>query len=157
MFILSGTSNDQAVAHAIEIGANDYVSKPIDRKLFAAKLSKYVKTEELMGITPDFIPVPDGGSEATVHLDFDLLEVDEFGMKIRSSHLFSKGLTVRFDSKLLHDISGKAAPLLTTIVNTWLDDATGFYHAYSEFDYTDKQLMSAVRTWLVNKLHTEEI
>ncbi|MBI3557650.1 MAG: response regulator [Deltaproteobacteria bacterium] len=91
IIVLSGQSDRQAIAHALEVGANDFIAKPLDRAILASKLTRYMMTEELLSSQSAFFPVPEGGSDANIELEFELREVDEFGIRLSSRHLLNKG------------------------------------------------------------------
>lgn len=148
IIVLSGESDRKAVAHAVEVGADDFITKPLDRAILASKLTRYLMTEQLLASQSPFFPVPEGGMPAQVTLDLELKEVDEFGIKLVSPHLLNKGSVFSLDSPLLHQITGSAQPHLFTVTATWLEDEDGNYAAFAEFDLSNEQLLAGVRRWL---------
>ncbi|MGE0614943.1 MAG: response regulator [Bacteriovoracia bacterium] len=149
LIVVSGVSDQKATAHAMEIGANDFIVKPLDRDVLASKISRYVKTEELLAAQPTLFPVPDGGSPATVHFEMAVQEVEEFGLRLACNHLLTKGLALHLDGALIQEITGRARPALLTITSTWIESSESLrYGATAEFDASDDELMTAVRRWL---------
>ena len=151
IMVLSGQSDSKAITHALEVGANDFITKPLDRDILATKLTRYVKTDELLGTQGQLFPVPEGGAAATIELELDIAEVDEFGVKLIGKHLLNKGSVYHLDSALLHRITGLAQPHLLTITSTSLSDEGDAYIAFAEFDIQDKDLMANVRRWLARQ------
>lgn len=149
--VISGQSDSKAIAHAVECGADDFISKPLDKTILASKLTRYLMTEQLLASQAPFFPVPEGGTPANISLEMELKEVDEFGIKLVSPHLLNKGSVFQMDSPLLHQITGSAQPHLLTITATWLEDETGNYAAFAEFDATNEALLTSVRRWLSQK------
>ncbi len=148
IIVLSGQSDRQAIAHALEVGANDFIAKPLDRAILASKLTRYLMTEELLVSQSSFFPVPEGGSDASLVLDFVLREVDEFGIRISSRHLLNKGSVFYIDSVLLHEITGTGEAHLFTITSTFLEPDGESYAAFAEFDHTNENVLAGVRRWL---------
>jgi two-component system chemotaxis response regulator CheY len=149
LIVISGNADRNAVAHALELGANDFIIKPIDRDVLVSKLSRYVETKELLDARAPLLPVPDGGAQATVALSLSISSVDEFGLKLVASHLVSKGLALRLDGDFIQLLTSSDSVLLN-VTSTWAE-ADGQYGAYAEFDRTDEKLMTSVRKYLAQK------
>jgi ActR/RegA family two-component response regulator len=148
IIVLSGHGDRQAVAHAVEVGANDFIAKPLDKGILASKLTRYLMTEELLIAQSALFPVPQGGSPAYVTLEFELQAVDEFGIQIVSKHLLNKGSVYHIESPLLHEVTGAAEPHLFTVTSTSIDRDGENYLAFCEFDQTNEAVLTAVRRWL---------
>lgn len=149
LFVVSGESDKKAIAHAVEVGANDYITKPLDRDIITSKLSRYLRTEQLQEAKGPLFPVPEGGVPALIELDFNLNEIDEFGMRLSSKHLLNKGSVYYISSPLLSEITGTKQPLLYTIASTEASTESQEFNAYAEFDATNQSILVAVRRWLV--------
>ena len=80
--IASTTTEISAVAHAIELGANDYLFKPLDREVFIAKLMNHLETQELSEMRFEFLPNVQGEFKATLLVDFQIINIDELGVEI---------------------------------------------------------------------------
>lgn len=148
IIVLSAATDRQAIAHAVEVGANDFISKPLDRAILASKLTRYLMTEQLLAAQTGWFPVPQGGAPTTFTLDFQITEVDEFGIRLVSPHLLNKGSVFYIDGAVLHGVTGSAEPYLFTIASTWIEPDGVSYGAFAEFDYTNENVMAAVRRWL---------
>lgn len=155
LFVVSGASDQQSIAHAMEIGANDYLVKPVNRNLLASKLSRYVKSEELVDEAGDaFFPVPDGGSPVNVSIHLRVHEIDELGIRLRSKHLITKGTVVHLRGAVVREITGEETPILMTVRSTWIEESGFEYGLLAEFDTTNDYLMKKVRRWLGEKTKT---
>ena len=152
LIVISGNSDKNAIAHALEVGANDYITKPIDRQVLISKISYYVQTPQLLDATSPLLPVPDGGVPATFQLDLDIQSVDEFGLKIISKHLLSKGLALRLEGSFISTLTGSDAVRLN-VTSTWAEQ-NGYFGASAEFDSTNERLMATVRKWLSTQTKT---
>lgn len=158
IFVVSGQVDRQSIAHAIEIGANDFIVKPISSKMdndvLANKLSRYLESEVIRESKLDYIDVPQDWWEATLSLDFKIEEIDEFGFRLVSAHLIRKGTTVRVGGKFVHEVTGLEKDQLMTATSTWVNREGLPYGAYLEFEGNEKELMQNVRKWLVT--HTKQ-
>ncbi len=155
LIVVSCTSEQSAVTHAMDVGANDYIAKPVNRDILAMKASRFIQTEELLGLKKPFCEVPGGGAKAVLHLDFKVQEINETGIKILSRHLLYKGFVLPINGPFIHEVTGRAQALLTTVSSTWVEPAIGsdpsYYGATVEFDIADVALMDNIRQWLSTK------
>ena len=151
IFVVSGRYDPDAINHAMEIGADDYITKPLDREVLATKISRFIQTEPILTAKANLFPVPEGGMSATLTLPFSVASVDEFGMTLRSPHLLSKGAAVQLDSPLIHEITGRAQPALVTVQSTSLDRDQQ-HLSYVEFDSPDEAVRASIRKWLSKKV-----
>jgi len=151
IFIVSATTDATAVAHAIEIGADDYIFKPLDREVLASKLMNHLKSNELAEAKLDFKPGVSGEFKALVQTEFQVCEIDELGVKVLSKHLISKGTAVKVSGTWVTEITGRDRPALVTVSSTWIEPDKACYGAYMEFDPNDEELGTKVRSWITRK------
>ena len=59
IIVISRFVDRQSIAHALEIGANDFLVKPLDQELLSTKLSRYVKSEAIEDATLPLVKVPE--------------------------------------------------------------------------------------------------
>mgnify|MGYP001612876629 CR=1 FL=1 len=148
LIVVSGVSEKEAIIHAIETGANDFILKPLSRDILAAKISRYVTTEALTDVQSPLLPVPDGGAPATVDLEFEIRAIDEFGLTLVGKHLLAKGASFYFDGKTISEVTASTKPLLMTVVSTWIEEDGLTYGASVDFDRTNNDLGMNIRRWL---------
>jgi DNA-binding response OmpR family regulator len=151
VFIVSSDTETSVITHALEVGANDYLLKPLDRDVLISKLMGYFKTHELELAAMNFLAHPKAEFKATLEVDAKLVEIDELGLKIESKNLISKGTVISLHCKGLKEIIGRDKPLLVTAAATWVVAERENYGVYLEFDPTDKELTSHVRNWILQK------
>jgi CheY-like chemotaxis protein len=146
LIVVSSLKDRGSIAHALELGANDYVAKPIDADALAKKLSQYVISKDLEERLPRYKAPPGEGPEVLIDLDFELAAVDELGVTLLGPHLLAKGNVVRLKGPEVQAITGQKS-LLVTVDSTWVD-GDNVYGAYLEFDSDNEQLLRDVRGWL---------
>lgn len=149
LIIVSSIQDQQSIAHAIELGANDFIIKPTDREFIASKLSRYTSSDELLVAQIPTFPTPKKDASVTLDLPFDVQAVDELGIKLISPHLINKGTTVEAQGDLLTEITGQTEGTTFKVANS-AANPDGTYLIYLEFDFTDEELLKSVRTWLVS-------
>lgn len=155
LFIVSGVTDRSAIAHAIEIGANDYFTKPLNLNVLGSKLARYVRTDRIDDFEAQLLDLSEEQRTAELSIEFDVVEIDEFGLKLDGPHLLTKGCVIRLQSPLVARITGKPEGPLVTVTQTWVDDMNGRAGAYAEFDVLDGELLKAVRQWLSLETTTE--
>ena len=148
IIVISGDHEPQSIAHALELGANDFILKPLDRALLASKLARFVDTERIQDQKSGETRPPEGRATARLSVDMELTELDELGVQLRSRHLTPKGGVLQLKTEFLQAVGITDDEVLVTVMATRLDPESGYYFAYAEFDATDSALLEAVRRWM---------
>lgn len=140
------------ISQAMEMGADDYIFKPLNRDVLSAKLLDHFQTQELQ-----FSKMVDAVKiEVDIPVELatssEILQLDELGISILSPHLLPKGMVIGFESELLQTIAGKSGKVLLTVVNSKLECQTPLtFQIDFEFDSTDSELLKSVRQWIIEK------
>jgi len=150
VIVISGISDGQSIAHALEVGANDYIVKPIDPEFLASKLSKYIQTDSILEHEIQFFPIPGTGIDATIFLDFTIEEIDEFGLLLTSQHLIVKGTVLRIQGDFFKEIFENSKTIYVTVMSTSIDPVYGF-KMYAEFNDPGENFLTTLRHWLLQK------
>jgi two-component system chemotaxis response regulator CheY len=150
LVVASGENDRGAITHALEIGANDFIVKPIDRDILISKISRYVQTDKILDARAPLLPVPNEGIAANLCVDTKIQSVDEIGVTLQGSHLVAKGAAFHIGGGILDEITGRDRPNLMTVVSTWVNP-DGTYGSYAEFDKTDTDVLTSVRRWIAQK------
>lgn len=149
LFVISSSGDYASIAHAIELGATDFITKPIDREILATKIAKFIPSREISQNALTLFPVPAGGAPIEVSLEVIVRAVDEFGFELESPHLFSKGRVVSLSGPTIEGITGRAEPISATIVNTRAAPGLETYLADAEFDSGNLELQRQMRSWIL--------
>lgn len=150
IFVASSESTRESMMRALELGANEYLFKPVRRELLISKLLNHFDTQELSHAQWHSPPKVVGEKAAQLHLDLELLGVDESGVRVRSRHLMRRGTVVSLEAPFLAQITQMSAPILVSVSTQWVETESGFYGAKLEFDLSDLDLTRAVRRWLAS-------
>lgn len=156
IIVVSGVYHNDAVLRALELGANDFIVKPIDRTILATKITRFVKTDALLGAKANLYNLPDGGASAEIALKFKLCEIYEDGVLLSGPNLLTKNVSFYFDSTLFHRITGFAHPFLVTVVDGRMDPQTKIYTHYCRFTQVSSEFLGAIRKFLANNAQAKK-
>lgn len=150
IIVVSGDKRPETISHALELGADDYILKPLDRSFLASKLAIYLPSDALAEEAPAYAEVPRDRKGARIEFAASVAEVDELGVRLHSPHLVPKGtvLKLRCDPLLQAGVAEGEALVMVTSTEL-LPDESG-YSIYVEFDGVDVDFMQRVRRWLTH-------
>jgi DNA-binding response OmpR family regulator len=154
LFMLSGNGTKEAIDEAFNIGASDYIVKPIDLTILKAKIHSLPLFKSLDGAFDNVLPifqVPDSKREGSISLKINLKRVDESGITFTSKHYISKRTRISVKHSKLDEILGSRETHVFFITST-KTNTDGSFNFHSEFDYTNKELRDRVCSWLAQKL-----
>jgi|GEM_PF-1404445 len=162
ILVLTKRAGKEDVSAAFELGASDYLTKPLDDILLLAKIRQFIKIsqgkvvqakEETGGLS--YKQIPSHQQDAYFHLGMRIQEINEFGIKITGQHFFSRGTPIKIKSPLLYDLFGEDRHYSFIVHQNWLENETGKAGAFLEFDASNEDLMAKVRTWLLQRGKSE--
>ena len=147
IFIVSRRTSREDISRALELGANDFIPKPIDDVYLIQKINHYLKRSELRPLPYFKISEKDWPCEFTY--DLSINEVSEFGVTLVSGHFLTKRTYIEISGDFIKELTGQNNPLKGVISNSWINEETGAYQSFLEFDATDTDLLSSVRSYLL--------
>jgi DNA-binding response OmpR family regulator len=142
LYAVSGADSDQILADALEAGCDGYISKTTDFSTLSKNIELQLlkKDNELSSRVSELLYPPKGFIEASLCFDAELLEMDEFGIRIWSEHLIHKGVLWTLE-KPKQEIkswidSSISSPLQFRVVTTGVNSASdrGGFIIYAEFE-----------------------
>ncbi len=151
LIAVSTDTDTASVAHAIEIGANDYLLKPLNREVLVTKLQDYLKSDEIQHEAQGLPAVPETEMKVDLVLGMQVQEIDELGIRVLSKHLITKGTVLSISGAFVEALSGRAKPVQVSAASTWVESAQDAYGAYLEFDTLDHEIAGQVRNWIAGK------
>lgn len=148
ILMVSATSDKNIISYAHELGASDYMIKPLNREVFLSKITNFITTHQLEEEIDreDFIPRKE--ISTTLGFKVRLTEIDETGILLDSKHLIIKGTVLKLSGENMKEITGRVSPVLLTVVSVAFDPISQTYQTFLEFDSTDQQIQSNVRGWI---------
>jgi DNA-binding response OmpR family regulator len=148
IMVISGANDPEKIAHAIELGASDYILKPLDRVLLATKLSQFIETDEIREHSAKEHAPKIGAYPIRLQFNGVIEAVDELGVKFSSATLTPKGTVLKLGSDFFKMIGAPEKEYLVTVASTWLVPETKQYGAYAEFDDVSPEFLQLLRGWL---------
>ncbi len=148
IIILSRRKDDEDIVKALELGASDYVTKPLDDDFLLNKINHYLKHEN---ITPlPFYKVSESDSPCNISWENEIRSINEFGITLQGPHFVAKGAILKLSGQLAEEISGRKKPIKVYVNHSWIDETNHLYQAYCEYDYEDEDLLNHIRSYLLN-------
>lgn len=148
ILVVSGVRGTEAVAHALELGASDFLLKPMDRTFLTAKLSRFFDVELLREHQPKFRELPKESAPGRVEFPIRIIEMDELGIRFETPSLIPKGTVFKLKCDVLKQAGIAEGEALVAVVTTELDAENKRYTSYVEFDGVDVEFMQKIRSWL---------
>lgn len=145
VIMLSHLDDYKAIQACLELGADDFVTKPLDEVLLKAKITSLLAPDEMeQGLHIGRVPAPK--SAISLSADTQLLEVNEIGLKVVSPFFIRKGALVRLRAPLIKEMTEQEA-INVTVVSSEIG-ANGNFQMQLEFDPDDRAVVAAVRAWI---------
>lgn len=152
IFIVSRRTSREDISRALELGANDFIPKPIDDVYLIQKINHYLNREEAKPMPYFKVSEKDWPCEFTYGLEIN--EISEFGITLKSGHFLTKGTYLELTGDFIKELTGEEGPLKSTISQSWINEDTGFYQSFVEFDARNEALLSSVRSYILKNSPT---
>jgi CheY-like chemotaxis protein len=149
IFIISADSNLKAVTQALDLGATDYFTKPVQREALQNKLSYYLKDLSPQSNSRPYFSLKSGPYPIQIEFVESLKSIDEFGLCFESPHLIPKGILIKNTGKLIEEISAQEK-ILTSVISSDFNPATKQYLYYAEFEGISDECLNTIRKWLMS-------
>lgn len=149
ILVMSGSSEQEKIAQAIELGADDYIIKPPMKNQFMEKIAQLLK----VGSAPSkyYYLVPDDSTTIKVKLTIEIDALDDSGFRVRGTSFIPKGTVVHLKCPLIQEILNDRDTVMVTAVSNWAIPGTKEFGAFLEVDEGDKIYTMQARTWLAQK------
>ena len=142
IFILSHFDDFKGIQDALELGADDYLTKPIDDFLFENKLKSFIHSELPHSLTR----VPPQQSEIDLSAHTKIIEVNELGLKVDSPFFIRKSTPVKMSGPFIRDVLMKEVVSMS-VGSSQIQKSRYLMHL--DFDPEDKGLQDTLRAWLL--------
>ncbi len=149
IIVVSGSTEKSDITHALELGANDFILKPLNRSLLASKLSLYLDTDSLHEQSAEFLKLKEI-VPGSLELKAVIEEVDELGFKILSNHLIPKGTVLKIRSDFFQSMGAPSKDYLASVTSTSYHSNSELYSLNVEFEESpDQDMNQTLRRWLI--------
>jgi DNA-binding response OmpR family regulator len=149
LFVLSFRHDKKDIARAIQLGANDYIHKPLDELVLLDKINQYIIVKGPFEPLPYF-EVTESKRRSSMKLSHKIVAINEFGLTIEGPSLIARGTLLKINSNVISKILKSPDQVLRLFVtDTWMETDRNLYRAFLEFNPDNHDLLAAVRSWLV--------
>lgn len=145
--VISRIQAEEKIAQAMDVGADDYIPKPIDPLTLQSKLKRFLNlakeddTNVRMGVVPKF------DRACHVSLDLKISKISEDGLYMRSNSYLAKSTPVFLQGEFfMNMINTDHIKIMTVTSSRLLPD--GGYETFLEFDADEVEIQNAVRLWI---------
>lgn len=148
VIITSAVKDQRVVLKAMDLGADDYIIKPLDFDLLSSKMQMILKDRDLLSLPT--LPVSPNSRETEISISFDLriLQISEMGLVLRSPALIKKRATFKIFSPLFADI-GINAPLLSVADSSLHAEDDKYFELITHFEDVPEDDITKIRGWLM--------
>ncbi len=144
VLILSKMSTLKDISYAMELGASDFLSKPLDKTTLLHKLKGIVGEEK--SDRPLF-EVSKQNQKCTFDMKMSIYEVSEYGLKIFSPFHISIGTLIKLKGEKFKKICG-VTELSVTVVKSERSADKDCYLLNIDFPTEKREISHNVRSWL---------
>lgn len=147
IFIISKRNSEEDIAHGLEIGASDYIPKPLDDLTFRSKIDPYINKQARPNLPVFKVSSKNQPCEYTLSLQLN--SISEFGISFKSPHLLAKGSRIHASGPDIEKIFKTNSKILLNVHKTSVCEDSRLFVSYCEFDFEDTELLTNVRNFLL--------
>ncbi|MBI2519237.1 MAG: response regulator transcription factor [Bdellovibrio sp.] len=163
IIVMTRRSSPEDISLAFELGASDYITKPLDDLLLISKIKQFIRIRDGKAVlTKDddfFLPfkqIPLGRRKCSFEVSLRITEISEYGVKFEGDHFFARGSSLKIQCPLFTEIFGEDRAYLFVVHNNWVDKDAEICGIFVEFDASNENMMAKLRQWLSNRKAQEK-
>ena len=146
IIVLSNSSSKKIVSNALELGANDYASKPVDGKLLITKIKALVIGKQAFAKELEFGTTPDKQPDITLTSKLKLMAVTEVGFLLEGNAYVAKGSKIKLKSMRIYEIFG--VETISAYSAGFSSEVSGLYQTSFEIDPDNKEMVNKTKLWI---------
>lgn len=147
--VLSSISDEASVCKAIELGADDYLHKPILPSQFYKKMELLLEKKEGPWREAQ-VDAPPGGYESALAFSMQVKSISEEGIQVLLPHRVRKGTPLRISGAFLQEVFSVPQPLLATVRECQRESEREFL-AHLEFFELSQDALASIRKFLLTR------
>lgn len=146
IIVLSGVSSEKIISNAVELGANDFNSKPLDGRLLITKIKSVLSGGMAFNETIKFGKFPGRQPDVTMTSTVRLKSISEVGLVVEGNAFITKGTKVKVASVRIKEIFG--VDVLELYSNGFSAESNGLYLSKLEINPDNKDLITKAKFWI---------
>jgi DNA-binding response OmpR family regulator len=158
LIVMSRRSDGQDISTAFELGATDYIAKPLDDVLLLSKISQHLRMSNKISYNSrqeapqlTYKKISPQQTACRINFPYRITEIAEFGITIEGDHFISRGALLKITHPVFMEMTGHTETVRLNVQQNWVNHEKGICGAYLEFDTTNEKLLNDVRSWLAKK------
>lgn len=151
IMVISANDEKSAISHALEVGANDFITKPIDRKVLSTKLALYLDKKLFPDDLNEYVKAPLKGVEAYIGFRAQIVSIDELGIRLVSSHLISKGAPISLTGAIIEEFFPNKRKILVSVISCEKDVSLDHYLIDAEYTELNQDEQACLRRSMAEK------
>jgi len=149
IFIMSKRGSEEDVSTAMEIGATDFIPKPLDDMYLLLKLKHYLQgNKKVQDIESHLIKVSENENELSLFGDYRIKKLSLDNIELEGDVFLLKEMVLNFSGDIFKEIFNKNK-LKFKIQDSWQIDESKFGISLIR-EYSHEDFMS-FRRWLISK------
>lgn len=148
LIVVSRRTSEEDIQRAIELGADDFITKPIDNVTVAARVNSAFDDMFKDSTYLPYFAAPTLTRDAMVEIEMKMISLIEEGIKVFSSHFIAKGSPVNLTGQVMEKLSQDKVVrgFVKTIERS--SEPQGYY-MFISFNVEDEETLKNVRQMLV--------
>jgi DNA-binding response OmpR family regulator len=154
IIVISGETDSHTVVHAIEAGANDYLSKPPFKAGFIETISNYLQTDATTEVSAaPLLPVPPTADKIKIEYTLKVEEVHPMGLTLLTEHLIRKGTSFTLEGAIIKELTPSCERLLVTAIGSSMKlvGDQNYYQVRVEVDPDQEKALFELKAFLTSK------
>lgn len=146
VIVLSNTDAKKVISSALELGANDFVPKPLNATLLIDKINALVTGNQAFAKKLKFGNFPGKQPNVIMSTRLTLKAVTEIGLLIEGNAYIAKGARVKIKSKRMLEIFG--IDTIEVFSTGFATEESGVYLTTFEIDPENKDFINKAKLWI---------
>lgn len=149
IIVISRRNTTKDISLALEVGANDALTKPLDPPMLISKIKQHLQLEGKKNELT-FYSISEVKHECHLSFHLKLSQISEYGITLSSPHLISKGTVITLKSETIKKIL-KLDEISLMVDETSFNSDEKIFYAFCEFDATKPELALQARQWILKQ------
>lgn len=146
--ILSAETSTSIIAHTLELGANEYVKKPIYKDQFSELINNYLNQSNNRLNDLVYTKINTDSRKINLSINLKLQEINHSGFVFYSEYLITKGTSIKIAGSEVKEIFDKDSINVYVIKNDLVEGQNIGFNIVTEVDSYDTQKLEQLKIWL---------
>lgn len=150
VIVLSNSNSSKIVSSALELGANDFINKPVDGKLLARKIQELKGGNAAFSKELELGATPGKKSQVKLSTNLRLVSISELGFVLEGTSFVARGYRIKLKSARIKEIFGTES--IEAYSTGFSSEISGVYINTFEINPDQKDTVLKVKEWIITNL-----